>query len=402
MKYISLLFCCAIIWGCSKTEKSKNEKITEVETIDITKGFFDDSTAYLSDFTDSIQYIPLESKGEKSLLSDIDQIFFCDTNIFISDRDQKVILRFNKNGKFLNRIGKIGKGPGEYAKNEYIGLNREKKNILVWDNPQTRFITYSFNGDFIKQEKINEYLIFNIYPKGNLIYTLRCFPVMIQHNNYPINIYNNQLKLQKSLINRSYESENLTKCEARNKYLYRSLGFYNYKDSLSYWDYNYDTIYRITYEEAIPRYVITQKDDLPHNVNYSTQPIGKYNFYLDFFETEKYFFFSKSFSTEGDVESTILYNKDSKECFNLRFDYKSINSGFINDIDGGWPFKPEFYTDTDAIGCYFFPYELKKLLKTEQFKNIKVKYPQKRRELIEMIEESNIRQNPILMLVKLN
>jgi hypothetical protein len=146
--------------------------------------------------------------------------------------------------------------------------------------------------------------------------------------------------------------------------------------------------------------VITQKDDLPHNVNYSTQPIGKYNFYLDFFETDKYFFFSKAFSTEGDVESTILYNKDSKECFNLRFDYKSINSGFINDIDGGWPFKPEFYTDTDALGCYFFPYELKKLLKKERFKNIKVKYPQKRRELIKMIKGTD-NENPILMLVTL-
>lgn len=60
----------------------------------------------------SLKKILILEETTNSLLSDIVHIKVHKNNIYISDNQHVVIYRFSENGKFLNSIGKQGRGPG--------------------------------------------------------------------------------------------------------------------------------------------------------------------------------------------------------------------------------------------------------------------------------------------------
>lgn len=61
----------------------------------------------ISDFFDSIEYIPLETKPE-SVFGDIATLIITDSSYIVSDNDTKAILFFNAGGKYLTKV-KSGK-----------------------------------------------------------------------------------------------------------------------------------------------------------------------------------------------------------------------------------------------------------------------------------------------------
>ena len=76
--------------------------------IDVYTAFKDIKTYPLSTIAESIRYIPLERTKDCIIGTTIGNIFVSSKNIIVFDFDQ--CYRFDSNGKFLNRIGKIGRG----------------------------------------------------------------------------------------------------------------------------------------------------------------------------------------------------------------------------------------------------------------------------------------------------
>jgi len=109
----------------------------------------------VSQLVEDIRFIALETNPDCFLDQDISKIELYNNEIFISD--YKYIYRFDLNGKFLNRIGKQGRGPGEYSS---IGfqtflIDKQNRQLIIFDMAMQRMIVYDFEGNYIRSKSID-------------------------------------------------------------------------------------------------------------------------------------------------------------------------------------------------------------------------------------------------------
>lgn len=106
--------------------KQKNERLKnpQIETIDL-NGQLESKTSEhtLSEAIETLDLVPLEMT-KSSLISDIKNIIITTKYIFILD-NKIGICRFDRTGKYLNKIGKRGEGPGEYQYIESIQVDKK-------------------------------------------------------------------------------------------------------------------------------------------------------------------------------------------------------------------------------------------------------------------------------------
>ena len=112
-----------------------------------------DKSVLLSDFFTSVNYLPLETNNS-SFLTYPTQIQFFDSLLFFQDHKDDQIYVFSITGKFLNTIGRIGRGPGEQLTFGDFYIDREKKLIEILDLGTDNLFTYSFNDQVIGQRKL--------------------------------------------------------------------------------------------------------------------------------------------------------------------------------------------------------------------------------------------------------
>ncbi|MBR4882359.1 MAG: 6-bladed beta-propeller, partial [Bacteroidales bacterium] len=97
--------------GCSSSVVSD-----DVMRIDVGEALDDGQSVGLSRYGSAIEYVPLESVPQ-SLLREGSSIFYDKGKFFIvshflSGADD--VPFFDESGKYLGRVGKAGRGPGEY------------------------------------------------------------------------------------------------------------------------------------------------------------------------------------------------------------------------------------------------------------------------------------------------
>ncbi len=168
---ISILF---ILISCESDRFNKSKNLIDIH--------FDEIPIYKKDTSvvKKIRYIPLETDKDV-LITQIDKILFVNEHFYILDSPQKTIFIFDNKGSFINRIHRIGKGPGEYVK--ITDFDIDKNNcIYVYDNISSKILKYG--QDLQSLEKIslkyrfeefaiigNSLLLRNVYDHGNI--TLR-------------------------------------------------------------------------------------------------------------------------------------------------------------------------------------------------------------------------------------
>lgn len=57
---------------------------------------------------------------------------------------------FDKNGKYIRKIGPPGRGGGEYLNIANIDVDESKKEVILFDSEYCRIFIYNCNGDFIR------------------------------------------------------------------------------------------------------------------------------------------------------------------------------------------------------------------------------------------------------------
>lgn len=148
-----LLLCIFCLCACSRqkgraiidlTDIGQNEIVVPAESI-----------------YSSIKFIPLETHGQ-SILSSPNVFGMDGDNVLIWDQDE--ILRFDSNGKFLNRVGRLGKGHGEHGHINSANYDENKKIIYV-GNMGGFIYKYDIEGNYIGQFKIAE--------NGEILQTVR-------------------------------------------------------------------------------------------------------------------------------------------------------------------------------------------------------------------------------------
>ena len=98
----------------------------------------------ISQFAEDIEFIPLET-NEKCLLDDyLKNIIVTKDDIIVFDYNG--CYRFNRNGKFLNKIVTKGNGPGEYTKPMSIVVDTLNHWVYFSDYHSGRFVKYDYSG----------------------------------------------------------------------------------------------------------------------------------------------------------------------------------------------------------------------------------------------------------------
>ena len=124
-----------------------------------------EATDFMEKEMASISLVPLETR-EDCLIGSISDLFIKgDTIVVVDGQKAKQIMLFNKQGKFLRKIGNVGSGPGEYAMISQSRISAEVIEILDWQTK--RYIKYDYNGDVLKTVTFHTTSPQNLYNIGN-------------------------------------------------------------------------------------------------------------------------------------------------------------------------------------------------------------------------------------------
>ncbi len=157
-----------ICLACDRRNESEKRSIYDTTEI-IVHDFLNAKGVLYSQLFDSIKFVKLETKPE-ALIGRIDKIIYYKSKYFILDQLQsKSVFVFSEEGKFIRKIGKTGKGPGEYDEPNDIAIDPSSDRILIYVNNSKCILSYNITGEFY--EKIDlEYWIksFSILDEKNL------------------------------------------------------------------------------------------------------------------------------------------------------------------------------------------------------------------------------------------
>lgn len=194
--FIIFLIFTTFCLGCKNNKSLKdnsqlaihNDSVTELEInifpiiIDKEKNYENKNFFPLRE-VGNVEYIKLET-NENCLIPNkllFQGICLDEDNIFISTHEQ--ILRFDKKGKFINSIGKIGQGPKEILFLSDFKINERSKEVLILDQMSKRILFYNYNGLFQKSILLEKYCSrFDIVENDIIL----CFNYLIVNHDQPI------------------------------------------------------------------------------------------------------------------------------------------------------------------------------------------------------------------------
>lgn len=227
-------------FGCDRSQV--NDKKSHI-TIDIDTLSVDD-TIYFSQVFDDYEIIPLET-NENCIIGEVTSIRFCNDYIVILDRTiSKSVFVFDLNGKFIRKIGAVGKGPGEYLIPKSISTNDKTKEIFVYDGSGNRVNIYSLSGVFKKSLRLDQQGLDrkSIEVYDNVIYTNSTLNPNVDNVVYGVD-YNGKL-VRAKLKNKFKFEDN----ELYSDYNH----FFKTPDGLRYRSWLYDEVYKISDNSILP------------------------------------------------------------------------------------------------------------------------------------------------------
>ncbi len=118
----------------------------------------DSAVLRFSEVFSKIEYIPLENTT-MSAIGIVDKIMFGPEGDLITvDKHNNIVLRFDRHGKFLNKIGEVGRKNNEYISINDVVYDKYNRHVIVWDNPRRSLIMYTLEGKYVSTVDINRYV----------------------------------------------------------------------------------------------------------------------------------------------------------------------------------------------------------------------------------------------------
>ncbi|WP_062124512.1 BF3164 family lipoprotein [Geofilum rubicundum] len=137
-----------------KNPKTNNSSVTQDRII-----LVDLQTAAEIETSDSILFpvrelIQLENVSG-SILNRASKVLQTGERLLILDIKENVVLHFSDDGRFITKLSKEGRGPGEYNQISDICLNVDQTGYLVLDNLNGRILEYSWSNEHLSTQKID-------------------------------------------------------------------------------------------------------------------------------------------------------------------------------------------------------------------------------------------------------
>lgn len=360
-------------------------------------------TITLSQIASNIEYIQLETKDECLLWGGLKKYFFTDNFIFITNKDH--ILKFTRDGKFIKKIGAPGRGPGEIDLIVTMSVLPDKKLIIVQTNVGRKLLYYNFDGDFIKTVTFTSFVPYvKILRDGKY---LTHDEGGSGRNKYTFALVNEKMDTLSSVKNTKhwvYTQSSMIGIGFPQFESYFESGGKNYFKTM----YN-DTVFTVSADKIIPAYFIDMgKYKLPDELRpemLGPESIQKFNdkradyYFANVFQAADKLFLT-TYSYGKNPQYCHLFNTQSKTGGTL-LNKSGTSTGFANDWDAGLDFWPVGRINDRQV---FMPINIISIQKEiDRIKATKesIKFPEKQKQLVKMISESDPFNNPVLMILTL-
>lgn len=248
MKYALVIAPLFFLFSCS----SEPEKTTNLPKIKL--NVVDTPTVYLEDIADDISTVNLGPAEDSTIVMPL-KFEVTPDYIMVADRGQQAILKYDKKGKLLGRIGKKGILEGEYTGMTDAAYDVTTKQWTVYDMALQRMFTYDTDGKFLKTLRIAnpQYVGIKFAKKGNMY----VMPALAKKSNNELNRLYFHEQMGDVL---GYHSAQIERPHfINNQFIAYPNIFDDYRDSLYYLPQLDDKIYRLGMDKSLPVYQI----DLP-------------------------------------------------------------------------------------------------------------------------------------------
>jgi hypothetical protein len=361
-------------------QKLQSENIIEV---DLYPAYQNRNIFPLSKVAESLEYIPLETTT-KSLIGSCYKIFVTSKDIFVFDFKHNVY-RFNRNGRFIKKIGRIGRGPGECQGPIDVALDTINEKVIFLD--YDKLVVYDYNASFIHSYKLKRKSV-------NMLNVNKDY-FLIDDAYYQ---YSNPAKRFSMYFFSQEQKKEISKiaCEKKDKIPFSICHpiMYKYNRKAFVKDYWSDTIYQVVSPFQLKAHASINTGKLKHRDNDDKSIItGEENpgdtwviSISKISESDRFIFLTSN-------KGLFVYDKMSKEIFCCEYqkgyEYLTV---FKNNLSSGpnlLPFSSLHFVGNNQFVTYNFAYEFfeknSNKLKTGLDKSLKNLKPD---------------DNPVLVLIK--
>lgn len=157
-KIYLLTICQILLFSCTNKKQVKTVDYSQPTEIVLDETEAKDSVK-LTDIVEDYRFIPLET-SEASLIGGVNKVRFYDGKIFVLDMmKSRSLFVFSDKGEFLYKIGRQGKGPGEFLLPMNFTFDKKKKEVIVVDGQRKQLLFYTVKGDFKRNLRLDYFVV---------------------------------------------------------------------------------------------------------------------------------------------------------------------------------------------------------------------------------------------------
>ena len=146
-------YCSNIIFGkeaiIGKIKENSNQMVLNISNLELVEMNY-------SDFFSEVEFVPLETT-KNSMIGEIFTVRMYADTLFVFDQNiAKTLFLFTRDGKFIRKIGNLGKGPGEYIYPTDFNVNLKNRTVSFLARNSNKIIFHNFEGEHIKDIKLQD------------------------------------------------------------------------------------------------------------------------------------------------------------------------------------------------------------------------------------------------------
>lgn len=374
-----LFFFTITFFSCKSTIEVKNNP----EIIDLTVALAKGNTLGIGELTNQIDYVRLETNNE-CLTGPKLKVYSNEKYILTIDRNK--MLLFDKiTGSFIREIGKKGRSPEAYMRTfNVMPFNEEKNSVYAGGN--NRILEYSVDGELIKSIPSPE-LTSEIGNFGNDTF-VAYLPNFQGEEKRRLIVFDESGAILHNFPN-YFSAPNSGAIVIWNPHSW----FYKLDNQLCFYELFTDTLYQVTPDTLIPRFVFKMGEWAPPYENQTVPGIEpeKYFFMNTVNESSRYLFCSFNFDRNS---YTVVFDKNTRKTYV----YSSLSeekSGFIDNMNSFVPLQISGINNNDEIIC---------IIEANRIKQWFAKNPDKIDQLplsVKSLNSVNETDNPVIMIAQL-
>lgn len=414
--YAVFLLATASFSACSSSPKQESQEVNTPSEksfyeLDLSKDFSgsDNQTLLLSDIVENVEYVKLETTDD-CLLDSYVSLFTTDEDIYALNKNytNEELFRFDrKTGRFISQIGSIGQGPKEMIKPSFVFAKDSL--VYVSSNISEKVYVYTNENQFVRsvpfckdrssfEDGIGETI--SVIDHQYIVRHPGQLQSQLNYNQYMaaevIDMNSNRLFAMRDTSD-VYGIMLSLDWDPVRWYYKGNINFYNEPDR---------TVYAVTKDSIIPRYHFNLGDNKwPVKSEKLTMEYIKHIKFKSFRETEDYLYLywnqrEKGYFARFNKKTEKLDVQEQEKLWGRTWILKV--PGLKNDIDG-CNLNVDFIRLMDEQSSIVVMISATgkedyiKVLKESQ----EVKFPEKRQQLLKLLEEMGEEDNQILAIYKL-